>query len=336
MMKDEMERLAHHLHSLDTRLDVAEFTSHHFSDGLYIREMYLPKGTTLVGKEHLVENFFYLAAGKLTIWSDDGEVTIEAPWMGIVPRGAQRVGFAHEDSICFNTIPNPENETDIEKLDNKFFKTFPSFKESFDSAAITAAVAGVVSVGASLVSMNRAAKANKKAIKGSKERRKADLMQQFLKRREMLQQYRMQQATALAGGVASGADIESSGVQGVMSSLGSQAAYNVTTEANIIGKESAAFKYDMQSAKYAGQAAMWGTVADIAGSISGFFSGGAFSSAGGTQTTKPGYTASSFDTPSMIGDLNTTSGARNPLVGVDIKAGEAANINGGAFKTGGG
>ena len=293
MTKEDMDRLVYEISNHPNRLDVAAHTSHHFAEGLYIREMYLPKGTVLVGKEHLIENFFYLAAGRLTVWDGRTEVEIEAPWMGIVPKGAKRVGYAHDDVICFNTIPNADNCTDIPTLEARYFVDDTNYA-SFQSAAI---VAGVVAVGAGIMSGIAGAKSSKATRKGSKERRKADLMTQFLKRREMLQQYRMAQAASLSGAVASGADIESSGYQGVRTSLQAQVEYNTRSENQILGRESAAFKYDMQASKYAEQASLWGTVSSVASMFGGMI-GPKAPGAGAGAPARSSYG------PSPIGDLS--------------------------------
>jgi hypothetical protein len=284
------------------RLDVNEYTSHHFCTGLYIREMFLPKGTMLVGKEHLVENFFHVAVGYLTIWSEEGEVDVEEGFMGLVPIGAKRVGYAHEDTICFNTIPNPDDCTDIPTLEARFFKEDKvAYETGLKSAAI---VAGVVAVGSGLIGASRSKKANKRTRQANKERHKADLMTQFLKRRTMLQQFRMLQAQVKTAAVASGAEFESSAVQGSMSSLTSNAIYSLNAEEQTIARENKAFARDQQAANLQGDAAMWSAVSSAASMVSGMLSD---SGPGGGITTAPTAAQSQravpldFGLPSSIG-----------------------------------
>lgn len=351
--KETLKALVEFLDSHPDRLDVNEYTSHHFTDGLYVREMFLPAGTMLVGMEHKVENYFYVAAGRLTIWSPEGEVDVEAPWMGVVPAGAQRIGYAHEDTICFNTIPNPKNLTDIDEVEAEFFTPWTEHKTSFESAAITAAV---VAVGSTVYSGIQAGKANKASRKGSKERRKADLMAQFIQRRKMLQDYRMGQAQVSAAAVASGAGLESSGVQGVQSSLTAQAYYNINTEEQILARENKAFGYDMAASRYSESSALWSTIgqvagtfaaglgaaegaskaAQIAGKIGGIVGGVAPGPVGGGSARMGAASAlgaPSLTGPSAIGDIigGTGPSGINAIPGVNIKAYEKANTDGGAF-----
>ncbi len=85
-------------------------------------------------------------------------------------------------------------------------------------------LAGISKIG-SLLSGRKARKRRRRA-------RQAQLdigrIRNFQSRRVALQQFRQAQAQALLGGVASGAELESSGVQGSVASLGSQARLNIT------------------------------------------------------------------------------------------------------------
>jgi hypothetical protein len=325
MTKEEMERLTALLDAHPNKMDASEYTSHHFSEGLYIREMYLPQGTMLVGKEHLRENFFHLVAGKLSIWSEDGEVTIEAPWMGIVPVGAKRVGYAHEDSICFNTIPNPDNETDIPTLERTLFREDRElYERDFKSAAITLAA---VSVASTVYGGIQGAKSTAASRKGSKQRRQSDLMSQFLKRRQMLQEYRMAQAASLSGAVASGADLESSGYQGVRSSVYSQADYNLRSEEAILAKEKKAYGFDMQASRLSESSNLWNSIGQVAGMFSGMIGSPAKMS---DAQVKAAYPIDTSFTPLQGQAWNM--GSNGGLGGASLLKAPADVVNQGAFK----
>ena len=345
--KETLGALIQFLDDHPDHIDVKEITSHHFSDGVYIREMYLPAGTMLVGMEHKTEHFFHMPVGHLTIWDGDKEYDIEGPFMGIVPVGAQRVGYAHEDTICFATIPNPDNCTDIDELEARHFKPWGGTQNGFNVGAWTAAV---VAVGSMAYSTYKAGKANKASRKGSKERRKADLMSQFLKRRQMLQEYRMAQATVSSQAVASGAGLESSGIQGVQSSITAQTYYNLNAEERIIAAESKAFDYDMMASRQSEQAALWSTIGSIAGTFAGGLGGagsaaglvgqafggkGATGGGGASYQRTTGYAAAPLapagPVPGITSAAAVEAAGQRAIPGIDVKAQYKPNTDGGAF-----
>ena len=102
------------------RLDVDALTSHHFCAGMYARELRIPAGAVMVGKVHAQQNFFVLVKGAITLATPDGPVTIRAPYMVVTQPGDKRAVFAHEDSICMNFHPNPDDEQDLAVLEQRY------------------------------------------------------------------------------------------------------------------------------------------------------------------------------------------------------------------------
>jgi len=97
----------------------------HFTDGIYTREVFLPKDSFVTSKIHKTRHQFFIMQGKCTIWVDGKEQTIEAPYIGITEAGTRRVVLALEDTIWATTHANPDNENSeqieeriIEKHDN--------------------------------------------------------------------------------------------------------------------------------------------------------------------------------------------------------------------------
>ena len=89
---------------------------HYFAPGMYAREITIPKGVTLIGAIHKTENLCILSKGKLELVTDTGTVTIEAPCTVLVKPGTKNAALALEDSVWTNFLPNPDNETDTDKL----------------------------------------------------------------------------------------------------------------------------------------------------------------------------------------------------------------------------
>lgn len=91
---------------------------HHFSQGVYARELFIPKGTVLTGKIHKYPQLNILSKGELSVLTEDGIKRVKAPFHVVSPAGTKRIAFAHEDSV-WTTIHGTE-ENDLEKIENHF------------------------------------------------------------------------------------------------------------------------------------------------------------------------------------------------------------------------
>lgn len=105
-------------------------TTHHFSSGVYMREIFIPKGTTLTGKIHKTEHLNILSQGELSVWTDEGMKKVKSSSVIKSQPGIKRVGFAHEDSVWITVHHNPENETDTDKIEEMLIAK--SFNEVLD------------------------------------------------------------------------------------------------------------------------------------------------------------------------------------------------------------
>jgi short subunit fatty acids transporter len=94
--------------------------THSFSDGIYVREIFIKKGMFAIGKIHKFNHTFFLMKGKLLLCSEEGIKQIEAPYYGNSSAGTKRVVIALEDTIFVNVHPNPNNIKEIEKLEENF------------------------------------------------------------------------------------------------------------------------------------------------------------------------------------------------------------------------
>jgi hypothetical protein len=91
---------------------------HHFSEGVYAREMTMPKGSFVLGKIHKFRNLNILSKGEVSIISIDGIERVKAPYTYVGSAGAQRLIFAHEE--CVWTVIHGTEETNVEKIEEKF------------------------------------------------------------------------------------------------------------------------------------------------------------------------------------------------------------------------
>lgn len=93
---------------------------HSFSEGVYSREMFIPKGMALVGKIHKHACHNFILKGDITVWSEEeGEKRIKAPYSFVSKPGTKRVGYAHEDTIWVNVHSNPDNKTDLSHIEDR-------------------------------------------------------------------------------------------------------------------------------------------------------------------------------------------------------------------------
>lgn len=104
-------------------------TFHHFSDGVYLRECRPVKDTILIGHEHRHECLNIMLAGRVLTITNGTVTEFVAPC--IVKSGAhtRKASIVVQDMIWLTSHPNPDNETDIAKLDERLFKKSQTFLE---------------------------------------------------------------------------------------------------------------------------------------------------------------------------------------------------------------
>lgn len=90
---------------------------HHFSKGVYAREIFMPKGMLIVGKIHKTRHLNIISQGKCTVKTTARQLTIQAPFTFESVEGEQKVVFMHED-VVWTTI-HLTNETDLAKIEEE-------------------------------------------------------------------------------------------------------------------------------------------------------------------------------------------------------------------------
>lgn len=128
--RDQIEAFERELASHPGRVEDLRVV-HHFAPGIYARELHIPAGVALTGKEHRTEHLNVLSAGEMTVWTEQGMVRVAAPFTVVSKPGAKRVGFAHTD--CVWTTFHVTNETDLEKIEAEVIapssNVIPPFKK---------------------------------------------------------------------------------------------------------------------------------------------------------------------------------------------------------------
>lgn len=90
---------------------------HNFTDGIYTREISIPKGHLLISKIHKFSHPVFVMEGDISILSEEGIKRIKAPCMLISPVGAKRIGYAHENTKWVTV--HRTNETDLKKIEEE-------------------------------------------------------------------------------------------------------------------------------------------------------------------------------------------------------------------------
>lgn len=89
---------------------------HVFTPGLYAREVFVPKGSTAIGKIHRHEHLCFVL-GDVSVYSTDGLRRVTGYEHFPTSAGVKRAVYAHEDTWWTTVHLNPTNETDVERLE---------------------------------------------------------------------------------------------------------------------------------------------------------------------------------------------------------------------------
>jgi hypothetical protein len=110
--REQIEALEHELKKFS---QVEVRTRHYFAQGLYAREILIPKGMLLTGRVHRFEHLNIVSQGDITVWTEEGMKRIQAPHTLVSKPGCKRVGLAHEDTVW--TTVHSCMETDLERIE---------------------------------------------------------------------------------------------------------------------------------------------------------------------------------------------------------------------------
>lgn len=99
-------------------------TTHYFAEGIYAREIRIPKGALVTGKIHRTAHLNIVSQGKIAVVTEEGERVIEAPCCFVAPPGTKRAGLALEETVW--TTIHASEETDLDKLEAELIA--PNFK----------------------------------------------------------------------------------------------------------------------------------------------------------------------------------------------------------------
>lgn len=88
-----------------------------FSDGVYIRTIFMPKGTIVIGKKHKTRHFNIVLTGDAEVWINGEHKNIKAPTIFESLENVRKVLYINED-MYWSTVHATElkDEDEIEKM----------------------------------------------------------------------------------------------------------------------------------------------------------------------------------------------------------------------------
>ena len=92
---------------------------HTFADGIYVRQMGMEKGSSVIGAIHSHLHVWFLLTGHISVATEDVVEDYIAPCYVVATPGTKRVIHANEDSIFVNIHKNPSNTQNIEELESQ-------------------------------------------------------------------------------------------------------------------------------------------------------------------------------------------------------------------------
>jgi hypothetical protein len=115
--------------------------AHHFGHGIYLREVFLPAGTYIMGHAHRHEHMNIMLKGKMAVIVNGETKVIEGPYI-FTGQPGRKFAYIIEDTVFVNAYAT--EETDVDKLEEMFVEKSDAWKSAQDAAlnmqAIDAAV----------------------------------------------------------------------------------------------------------------------------------------------------------------------------------------------------
>lgn len=124
--RDQIDQLQNEM----VKMPQAELTTeHHFSPGMYMRKVFRPAGTLIVGKVHKEPHFFLCAAGEIVAWTEKGMITLRAGDVVESKPNTKRVTLAVTDAI--GVTIHRTDKTDLDEIEAELIE--PDTTALFDA-----------------------------------------------------------------------------------------------------------------------------------------------------------------------------------------------------------
>ena len=95
--------------------------NHYFSEGLYVREMFVAGGYFGFTAIHNLANPLFVMKGVMWCTTEHGVQKLVAPMFVLTEAGTKRICWFPEDSIVVTVHPNPDGLTNLDEIEKKYF-----------------------------------------------------------------------------------------------------------------------------------------------------------------------------------------------------------------------
>jgi quercetin dioxygenase-like cupin family protein len=110
-----MHTVSEQFNNLKGKFEIDLGIRHHFSSGVYAKQMMLPKGYYALSHAHTFDHLSILASGKVIVKTDNYEKTYAAPACITIEKHINHSITALEDAVWF--CIHATDETDESKVD---------------------------------------------------------------------------------------------------------------------------------------------------------------------------------------------------------------------------
>lgn len=114
---------------------------HYFAPGVYLREIFMPADSVVIGKIHRTEHFNIIQKGRVRVAHGDGTtMVLEGPCTFVSKAGVQKTLYIETDTIW--TTIHITSETDLAALESALIEpddSYPVFDRAQERMAIEAA-----------------------------------------------------------------------------------------------------------------------------------------------------------------------------------------------------
>lgn len=134
----EYAKIARLDHEVSKLPQLAVKLTHHFAQGVYAREGFIPKGTVFTGRVHTQSQINIISKGDISVLTERGLIRMTAPCTLVSPPGAQRAAYAHEDTV-WTTILGTDKTDPQDIFESLTLATFEDYQLMCDELLTEAA-----------------------------------------------------------------------------------------------------------------------------------------------------------------------------------------------------
>lgn len=111
-LKDLLQE-TNELHGIDDREESDKGLNHYFIDGVYARELFIPKGTVIISKLHKLDRICIISKGDVTFTTEAGTQRVKGPYTAVFPSGSHLALYTHEDTLWTAIFRTDEKDINV-------------------------------------------------------------------------------------------------------------------------------------------------------------------------------------------------------------------------------